>query len=318
MTTALREEVTERIVGASASLRRVIAAADRFAPTSLAVLIVGETGTGKELIARRIHRKSGRAGELLDINCASLTPDLAESMLFGHRRGSFTGAVETTEGIVRRAAGGTLFLDEVDSLHFDVQASLLRLLETGEFRRFGDALKRRVDLRVVSTVHEGILEQVSDGSFRRDLFHRLAMAVIRIPPLRDRSDDLRALAAHFARAENVSLSPEFLRCLERHDWPGNVRELKSFIVRAAIGSEGRELGPGEFAEAQACSGTAASLGGTEAEWLRGLCEQARWNAETAAALAGMPLSTLYRKLRKHGIRLLRDRRPTVIRPNPTK
>lgn len=306
--TSLREDTTEQIIGISPALRRAVASADRFAPTSLSVLIVGETGTGKELIARRIHRMSGRAGHLLDINCASLRPELAESVLFGHRRGSFTGAFESTDGIVHAAAPGTLFLDEIDSLHPEVQAKLLRFLDNGEFRRVGDVAKRRSELRIVSAVHDVIRDRLADGEFRQDLYHRLAMAVIHLPPLRERREDLKLLAAHFASGESVSLSPDFIRCLFRYDWPGNVRELRSFIARAAIGSVGRELGSAEFAEAQACSGAAAlSSHAAEAEWLRGLCEQAGSNAEAAAELAGIPRSTFYRKLRNHGIRIIRTK-----------
>lgn len=304
--TSLREDTTEQIIGVSPALRRAVASADRFAPTSLSVLIVGETGTGKELIARRIHRMSGRAGHLLDINCASLRPELAESVLFGHRRGSFTGAFENTDGIVHAAARGTLFLDEIDSLHPEVQAKLLRFLDSGEFRRVGDVAKRQAGLRIVSAVHDGIRDRLSGGGFRQDLYHRLAMAVIRLPPLRERREDLKLLAAYFAGGEKVSLSKEFYRYLLRYDWPGNVRELKAFIARAAIGAAGGELGAAEFAEAQSCSAAGALLpNAAEAEWLRQLCEQAGANAEAAAALAGIPRSTSYRKLRKHGIRIFR-------------
>lgn len=186
------------IVGVSAAIQKAVALVEHFAPTGFAILIVGATGTGKELLARHIHHRSRRRGELVDVNCGALPREMAESLLFGHRRGAFTGAVESTVGHVERADGGTLFLDEVLHLPPEGQVKLLRVLETGDVQRLGEGRKRNVDLRIVAAAQDDTTERLGLGVFRRDLYQRLAGVVIHLPPLAERPEDIVPLAAHFA------------------------------------------------------------------------------------------------------------------------
>jgi len=231
------------IIGISPAIRRALALADRFAPTDLAVLLVGATGTGKELFARHIHYRSRRRGDLIDVNCGAIPHEMTESLLFGHRRGAFTGAVETATGHLERASGGTLFLDEVLYLSVGAQVKLLRALENGEVQPLGESRKRRVDLRVVSAAQDDAGDRMAAGGFRRDLFQRLAGVVIDLPRLVDRPDDILPLAEHFARVHGQVLASASRRVLESHDWPGNVRELRLAIERAGCLVEDGTLPP---------------------------------------------------------------------------
>jgi transcriptional regulator with GAF, ATPase, and Fis domain len=210
------------------------------APRNAAVLIEGETGTGKEVVASAIHRLSSRASKPLTVlNCAAIPEALLEAELFGHTRGAFTGAVQSRTGRIEAAHGGTLFLDEIGELPLPLQAKLLRFLECGEIQRVGDNEVTRVDVRIIAATHRDLEQQVVDGAFRLDLYHRLAVFPIEVPALRERLEDLPVLAEHLlarlgADAPRKALSADALQALQQHNWPGNVRELAHVLERAVI------------------------------------------------------------------------------------
>ena len=252
--TYLREEVAEaqafgEIVGQSPALRAVEEQIELVAPTNASVLVLGESGTGKELVAREIHRRSQRSqGPLIKVNCASIPAELYESEFFGHVRGAFTGAVKDRIGRFEAAAGGTLLLDEVGEIPLSLQSKLLRVLQEGQYERVGEERTRSVDVRVIAATHRDLRAEVAARRFREDLFYRLNVFPIEVPPLRERLADLPSLAAHF-----VSAAADRLRCppprltranlaqLQAYDWPGNVRELVNVIERAVITARGGRL-----------------------------------------------------------------------------
>jgi two-component system NtrC family response regulator len=233
-----------RIVGESQGLRRCLDRLERFAASDLPVLIQGETGTGKELAARRLHRKSARRRRpLAPINCAALAPGLLVSELFGHLRGAFTGADRDRAGIFEAAQGGTVLLDEIGDLPLDAQGKLLRLLQEGEVRRLGESLPRRIDVRVVAATHRDLESMARKGEFRTDLYYRLRVGRVTLPPLRERGQDVMLLATAFLTAlgqPRPRLSHAARRRLVEYHWPGNVRELKNVLeVAAALCDNGR-------------------------------------------------------------------------------
>src|SRR5580698_9571161 len=237
------------LIGSSLGLRRAWNAVKMVAPTGSAVLIQGETGTGKEVIARAVHEESSRrSGPFVKVNCAAMPAGLLESELFGHERGAFTGAVTQTTGRFQLAHQGTLFLDEIGDLPLDLQPKLLRVLQEQEFERLGSTRTIRVDVRVVAATNQDLGQMVQDRRFRADLFYRLNVFPIGLPPLRERSEDIPLLVRHFvnkfARRMNKDISSipsEVMDVLQLHDWPGNVRELQNFIERAMIMSPGPDL-----------------------------------------------------------------------------
>ena len=239
------------IVWASPAMRDVMAQVEHVAASETRVCIRGETGTGKELIARTLHEKSPRsAGAFVSLNCAAIPADLMESEFFGHEKGSFTGAGSRHVGKFELAHRGTLFLDEIGDMPLGMQAKLLRVLEEGEIERVGGSWPIAVDVRVVVATHRNLEEQVRQGSFREDLYHRVFVFPILLPPLRDRREDVRLLAEHFARQlieqnnwKPKTFSPDAVAALERYSWPGNVRELRNVIERALL------LSPGDAVEA---------------------------------------------------------------------
>ena len=234
-----------RIVGESRGLRRCLERLERLAPSDLPVLIQGETGTGKELAARRLHRKSHRRRRpLAPINCAALAPGLLVSELFGHLRGAFTGADRDRAGIFEAAEGGTVLLDEIGDLPLDAQGKLLRLLQEGEVRRLGESLPRRIDVRVVAATHRDLETMAGKGEFRMDLYYRLRVGRVELPPLRDRGDDVMLLAKAFLSALGQPpprLSDGARRKLRDYHWPGNVRELKNVLEVAAALCDNGEI-----------------------------------------------------------------------------
>jgi transcriptional regulator with GAF, ATPase, and Fis domain len=244
-----RQDISDSIVGADAGLSEVMRAVERVARTDTPVLVLGETGSGKEVVARAVHARSRRvAGPFLRVNCGALPPELIDSELFGHERGSFTGAVGSRRGWFERADGGTLFLDEVGELPAAAQVRLLRVLQDGSFQRVGGERSLNVDVRVVAATNRDLRAGVAAGAFREDLWFRLAVFPIPLPPLRARVQDLPALAAHFSlrAAERLGLPPRMpdaadLALLAAYPWPGNVRELASVIERAAILGDGHHL-----------------------------------------------------------------------------
>jgi transcriptional regulator with PAS, ATPase and Fis domain len=297
------------IVGGSESIRRAVALARKFASSQLPILLVGDTGTGKELFAQEIHRWSGRSGRFVDINCGALPRDLVEGELFGHKRGAYTGASEDSAGLVSQADGGTLFLDEVSNLPPEGQAKLLRAVETREVRRLGDPAKRRVDFRLISAVQRDLARGIRDGGFRSDLFQRLAGIVITLPPLSERAEDIVTLAEYFANLGQKQLGPGVKAVLERHSWPGNVRELRSAIDRAMILEEESRLGSVAVAEAIDLGlpphDAAEPSSTVEYKQLMELGHQTAWNRHQMAEALGMSVATLYRRLRESRISLRR-------------
>lgn len=244
----------DRLVGSSPSLLEIFKTVGKVAPRNVPVLITGESGTGKELVAHAIHAASPRAeGPFIAVNAAAIPRELLESELFGHERGAFTGAISSRAGRFREASGGTLFLDEIGDMPFDLQAKLLRVLQSGEVTPVGGRDPEIVDVRIVAATHRDLDERVREDEFREDLLYRLRVVPVSIPPLRDRVEDIRTLAIHFTEryapelAETaMSLPDATISRLEAHDWPGNVRELENAIKRALVLSTNDVLAPEEF------------------------------------------------------------------------
>ena len=240
------------VVGAGTGLRGVIERVEQVAPTDAPVLLEGETGSGKEVIARLLHARSRRAsGPMLRVNCGAISPELLDSELFGHEKGSFTGATATRLGWFERADGGTLFLDEIAELPLAAQVRLLRVLSEGTLERVGGSRVRSVSVRVITATHRNLQAMCATGAFREDLWYRIGVFRVRIPSLRERKSDIPELTAHFARRAGtritgVPLTPtdEEISSLLRYDWPGNVRELAAVVERAAILGGGRRLDVG--------------------------------------------------------------------------
>jgi transcriptional regulator with GAF, ATPase, and Fis domain len=225
----------DEFVGASSAIQKLRSAVQRVAPTSLTVLIEGETGTGKEVVARAIHQRSPRAAKpLVVFDCAAVSPTLIASELFGHTKGAYTGATGSSEGAFRRAHGGTLFLDEIGELPLDLQPALLRALEARQVRPVGGESYVPVDVRIIAATNRALETEVEAGRFRKDLLFRLAVTRVKTPPLRSRPEDIAVLARHFAAALGASLAPQVIVQLEGREWPGNVRELRNTVERAVM------------------------------------------------------------------------------------
>ena len=258
-----RDDIVESLVGCDAGLRGVMQRVEQVAPTDTAVLLLGETGTGKEVVARAIHAASRReSGPMVRVNCGAIPAELVDSELFGHERGSFTGAVALSKGWFERADGGTLFLDEIGELPLPAQVRLLRILQDGTLERVGGQQTLTVDVRIVAATNQELEAMVAAGRFREDLWYRISVFPIRIPSLRERREDIPALATHFAARAGRRLGPgplvpdeRDIELLLRYGWPGNVRELASVIERAAILGNGRRL---EIAAALGSSQTLTS------------------------------------------------------------
>ncbi|AKJ05730.1 DNA-binding NtrC family response regulator [Archangium gephyra] len=240
VTPARRELSFHGIIGADPSVKQLVDLIERVAPSSAAVAILGESGTGKELVARALHECSQRADKpFIPVNCAAISKELIESELFGHEKGSFTGATNARKGAFEEADGGTLFLDEIGELPVDLQAKLLRALENGEIKRVGASKPSNVDVRVVAATNRDLLAASRDGRFREDLYYRLCVVPLHLPPLRNRRSDILGLAEHFLRmysprGQTVRLSPAAMERLQQHGWPGNIRELRNVVHRALL------------------------------------------------------------------------------------
>ncbi|HWE38204.1 MAG TPA: sigma-54 dependent transcriptional regulator [Isosphaeraceae bacterium] len=314
-------EGTPTLVGDTPAMQGVRRLIDTIAPSDASVMILGETGTGKELIARNVHDRSHRAGQsFIPVNCGALPENLVESELFGHRKGAFTGADNHRKGLFEVASGGTLFLDEVGELDKSVQVKLLRFLESGEIRRVGENDPFRVDVRVLCATNRDLRQMVEADQFRRDLFFRINTFEIILPPLRDRKDDIPSLARHlllrFARRGGASptLTEEAVAALLAHDWPGNIRELANAIERATILSGGGpilpEHLPTSFAAPRRASANAAALAGPhfaipdgtptlrdiEMHYIQVVLEKHHGNKPAASKELGISLKTLYNKI----------------------
>jgi len=318
---ALVVEGFDHIVGESAALRSMLFMAEQVAPTDAAVLLQGETGTGKELVARAIHAKSQRrGGALVTVNCAALPPTLIESELFGHEKGAFTGAVARRIGRFELADRGTLFLDEVGELRPALQAKLLRVLQEGEFERLGSTVTRKVDVRVIAATNRDLSAAARAGTFRADLYYRLAVFPIRVPPLRERTEDIPLLTWHFIgqfrtvnRQEITRIPAATMERLVRYAWPGNVRELRNVLERAVILSPGstlmlddltKECETPELAAAE--PGSVPTLEEVDRAHILRVLEICAWRVRgrhNAADRLGLKASTLYSRMKKLGIRL---------------
>jgi len=317
----LREEVEARheIVGSTREIGQVLERIERVAPTSARVLITGENGTGKELVARAIHRLSPRSeGPFVEVNCAAIPRELIESELFGHLEGSFTGAVADRAGRFEQADGGALFLDEVGDMSLDAQAKVLRALEQGVVTRVGGGRPIEVDVRVVAATNKELTDEIEAGRFREDLYYRLNVVPIRVPPLRERRDDIPMLVRHFA-ARRVGHGPgreftdEAVSLLRRLPWPGNVRELRNTVERLMILAEGDRV---EAADVERLAGSGpdgVEVAFTDAATFAEFKDRAErsyvlhklrefdWNVSETARQLDMPRSNLYKKIEKYDL-----------------
>ena len=300
--------------GKSSAIRKVLQLAEQVAPTGSLVLVRGETGTGKELVAQAIHRLSPRRGHLMiKVNCAALPSGLVESELFGREKGAYTGALTRQVGRFEVAGGSTLFLDEIGELSLDVQAKLLRVLETGEFERLGCSSTQKVDVRVIAATHRDLMEEVRRGRFREDLYYRVNVFPIRVPPLRERAEDIPLLVWTFLEefssrmGKKISRVPQrTMDALQRYRWPGNVRELRNVIERAAIVSSGDVLQVEVLDLGAAVEAPPTTMADTERAAIRRALEASGWRIkgpQGAAAQLGHKPSTLYGRMKKLGIRL---------------
>jgi formate hydrogenlyase transcriptional activator len=317
----LQEEIraerhTDEIVGPSAALHRALKAVEKVGPTDATVLLLGETGTGKELLARAIHDHSPRRSRaLVTLNCAALPSGLVESELFGHEKGAFTGAAGARPGRFEVADGGTLFLDEVGDLPPEAQAKLLRVLQEGEFERLGSARTRRVDVRLIAATHRDLTAEAGAGRFREDLYYRLSVFPITIPPLRERREDIEPLVWFFVHRRQRELGrrveripAEAMDVLRRYDWPGNVRELENVVERAMILSTGSTLdlqGALPLAETGGSRPTAGrGLDGVQRAHIEGVLAECGWKINgpgNAAERLGLHPNTLRFRMKKLGI-----------------
>ncbi len=302
-----------RIVGSSLAVRRVVQLIERVAPTDTTVLVRGPSGTGKELVARAIHLNSGRRDRpLVTINCAALQETLLESELFGHEKGAFTGALTTKPGLVEVAEGGTLFIDEIGEMAPGLQAKLLRVLEDGHYRRVGSTQEVNADVRVVAATNRSLEEAIKAGRFREDLYYRLNVLTIDLPPLRDRREDIPELVEHFLTTRPLGatphrVQPEALKALVNYDWPGNVRELANVLERAQILAEGHLITTDDLPESVVESGPAAAgadedprhLSAVERRHVQEVLEQTNGNKVQAARTLGISRRALYRLLEKY-------------------
>jgi two-component system nitrogen regulation response regulator NtrX len=329
---ALRQEIDSRyqMVGTSPPLQQVQDAIQKAAPSKATVLLQGESGVGKELVARMIHRNSPRSRErFVQVNCAAIPEDLIESELFGHEKGSFTGATERQVGKFEQADRGTIFLDEVGDMSLKTQAKVLRVLQEGEVERLGSAKTATVDVRVIAATNKNLEEQIDKGTFREDLYFRLAVIPIFVPPLRERPDDIPLLVKHFldtiSRENNQKpkrMTPPALDAFKRYRWRGNIRELRNTVERLIIMTPGDTIDVSDLPETlrsdkpsrPGAAAQPAATQATDAGTLRQFKESAEraylveklrenaWNISKTAEVIGTPRSNLYKKLEQYAIR----------------
>ena len=319
----LREELSgqfkfENIIGDSPVIRTLLEKVAKVAVRDTSVLITGESGTGKELIAQAVHHNSARRNHrFVAINCGALPENLLESELFGYRKGAFTGAMKDRKGLIEAANGGTLFLDEIGNLTLNTQKTLLRFLQEQEFCRLGDTTPTKVDVRIISATNSDLTAEVNKGIFREDLFYRLNVINLHLPPLHERQDDIPLLTTHFIRKLNTrfgtdfkGVTPEAMDALRTYGWPGNIRQLGNVIEAAMTISSGNYIGLPELAQlietnlpeqSATRADYSAALSKFETDYLTRLLRKHGGNVEGAAAEAGMNMATIYRKLKKYGI-----------------
>jgi len=301
----------DQITGTSRSMVHAIDLAKKVAPTDTTVLILGETGVGKEVFAEAIHYESPRrAKPLVALNCSAFAKDLLESELFGHAEGSFTGATKAKRGLLEEAHEGTLFLDEIGEMNIDLQAKILRVLETGEFYRVGESKPRKINIRLIAATNRNLEQEIKNGKFREDLFYRLSVFTIHIPPLRERPEDIAMLVDHFIQSFSAKTNKQvtgaeenFLKAMKMHPWKGNIRELKNVIERCVILAEENKLSidllPFDF---NINSDPAIfDLAVVEKNHIQKVLRHTQGNKTEAARLLNIGLTTLYRKIQDYGI-----------------
>jgi len=313
----------QNIIGKSTAMQQVFDLIAQVAPRRSTVLIQGESGTGKELVAKAIHASSGRVdAPFIAINCGNIPSDLLESELFGHVRGAYTGATSAKKGLFEAADGGTLFLDEVSTISQDIQVKLLRVIQEREFRRLGDLENIQVDVRIIAATNTDLQAAVRQGTFRDDLYYRLNVIVIKIPPLRERAEDIPLLSKHFVRKygeenqrDSLSLDPSALKILMEYPWPGNVRELENVIERAVVLSQGNDITPDLFPKnvmmpylelpdrfAQDNTSLKERVSNFEKAIILAALEKTDWNQKKAAQILSVNATTLSEKLKRFKIR----------------
>ncbi len=319
----LRESVEGRwqILGESPKIKEILSLIERVAPTDARVLITGENGTGKELVARAIHRTSKRAaGPFIEVNCAAIPAELIESELFGHEKGSFTGAMAQRIGKFEQANGGTLFLDEIGDMSLQAQAKVLRALEEGRIERVGGAKMIPVEVRVIAATNKKLEEEIRKGTFRDDLYHRLKVIPIHVPPLRERREDIPLLVRAFLEdvctrngMPRKEISEESMKKLSSFDWPGNVRELRNTVERLVILSPGTTIDltllEGGIGQAKSEFDSILQVGGTfqefkeraEAAFIKRQLELHKWNISKTAEALDIQRSHLYTKMKRYGL-----------------
>jgi DNA-binding NtrC family response regulator len=317
----LRNEVSrcwagpDEIIGRSASMIDLFDTIMEIANSESSVLILGETGTGKELIARAIHANSKRmGGPFVPINCGAIPESLMESEIFGHEKGSFTGAIRPKKGLIEVAEGGTLFLDEVGEIIPKMQVDLLRILQDRSFYRVGGVEAIKADFRLISATHRDLAQQAAQGAFRQDFFYRINVITLRVPPLRERREDIQLLVEYFlkrfARETNRevdSVSDDAMRMLLDYDWPGNIRELENVVERAVVTSKKRVLAADSFAYLNpggvsgGVSATPRSLEEAEIAHIRQILDEQDWNISHAAKVLQVDRTTLHKKIRRYGL-----------------
>ncbi|WP_129714056.1 sigma-54 dependent transcriptional regulator [Pedobacter sp. SYP-B3415] len=300
------------VIGQSPAIREAVELARKVAGTDTTVLLLGETGTGKEVFARAIHAESARnKGPFVAINCSAFSATLLESELFGYRAGAFTGADKDKKGLFEEAAGGTILLDEIGEMDLELQAKLLRVLESRTFIKVGDTKTTAADLRVIGATNRNLQQEAADGKFRSDLFYRLSVFSIPLPPLRQRRSDIPVLAAHYldefgnrAGRTGLKFDAGFSAMISRYDWKGNIRELKNVIERAVILAEGdvlsAELLPADF-HGDRSADASLNMQSVEKQHIRKVLAHTHGNKTETARLLGIGLTTLYRKIEEYGI-----------------
>ena len=308
----------DSVLGDSKALKDAVSLARKVSGTDVPVLLTGETGTGKEVFAQAIHYNSKRAKQnFVAVNCSSFSKELLESEMFGHKAGSFTGALKDKKGLFEEADNGTIFLDEIGEMAFELQAKLLRILETGEYIKIGDTKPTRVNVRVVAATNRNLPEEITAGRFREDLFYRLSVFQIRLPPLRERAGDVRILAKAFVKDFSVRLArpvteitPAFLEALEQQPWKGNIRELRNVIERSLIVCESERLDVADlpldiqnthYEQSDETTPGSFELSAMERRHIARVLEYTKGNKTEAARLLKIGLTTLYRKIEEYGI-----------------
>lgn len=308
----------DSVLGDSKALKDAVSLAQKVSGTDVPVLLTGETGTGKEVFAQAIHYNSKRAKQnFVAVNCSSFSKELLESEMFGHKAGSFTGALKDKKGLFEEADNGTIFLDEIGEMAFELQAKLLRILETGEYIKIGDTKPTRVNVRVVAATNRNLPEEITAGRFREDLFYRLSVFQIHLPPLRERAGDVRILAKAFVKDFSARLArpvteitPAFLEALEQQPWKGNIRELRNVIERSLIVCESERLDVADlpldiqnthYEQSDETTPGSFELSAMERRHIARVLEYTKGNKTEAARLLKIGLTTLYRKIEEYGI-----------------